>query len=313
MLSVMTNKVDTFLAGQLSDETRRAYAADLCGFFRVGSMGEISLERIQGITLEQVVAYRNFLLANYKKATVARKMSALRSLFDYFCSVGLLRNNPATSKLARSPKVSNDSNTAGLTRQEAELLLRQPDRNTLTGKRDYAILLLLLTAGLRRSEVVSIKKSKFFQAGSHVGLLVEGKGGKEEPVKMQPRTYAAIFEYCGQHDSDTAFLNQYGRPMSNQVVWRIVDKYVDKAGIKKRITPHSLRHTFVTLAIDGGAHLHQVQTATRHADPKTTMRYYRNRDNMGDNMGDNMDDNAVDYIHFYGVNFIYSTFADRKS
>lgn len=289
MLPVMTNKVDTFLAGQLSDETRRAYAADLCGFYRVGSLGEISLERIQGVTLEQVVAYRNFLLANYKKATVARKMSALRSLFDYFCSVGLLRNNPATSKLARSPKVSNESNTAGLTRQEAELLLHQPDTTTLIGKRDYAILLLLLTAGLRRSEVVSIKKSKFFQSGSHVGLLVEGKGGKEEPIKMQPRTYAAIFEYCQHHTSDIVFLNRYGRPISDQAVWRIVEKYIAQAGIKKKITPHSLRHTFVTLAIDGGAKLVQVQTAARHADPKTTMRYYRNKNNM--------DDNAVDYIH----------------
>lgn len=290
MLPVMTNKVDTFLAGQLSDETRRAYAADLCGFFEVGSMREISLERIQGITLEQVVAYRNFLLANYKKATVARKMSALRSLFDYFCSVGLLRNNPATSKLARSPKVSNESNTAGLTRQEAELLLRQPDRNTLTGKRDYAILLLLLTAGLRRSEVVSIKKSDFFQVGSHVGLVVDGKGGKEEPVKMQPRTNAAIFEYCHHHNSEMVFLNRYSKPISGQAVWRIVEKYIALAGIKKKITPHSLRHTFVTLAIDGGAKLVQVQTAARHADPKTTMRYYRNKNNM--------DDNAVDYIEF---------------
>lgn len=288
MLPAKSNKIDTFLTGQLSDQTRRAYAADLCGFFRVGSLGEISLERIQGITLEQVVEYRNFLLAKYKKATVARKMSALRSLFDYFCSIGLLRNNPATSKLARSPKVGNESNTAGLTRQEAELLLRQPDKNTLTGKRDYAILLLLLTAGLRRSEVVPIKKSDFFQVGSHVGLVVEGKGGKVEPVKMQPRTHKAIFDYCQHHTIDAVFLNRYGRPMSDQAVWRIVEKYIAQAGIKKRITPHSLRHTFVTLAIDGGATLHKVQVAARHADPKTTMRYYRNRDNM--------DDNAVDYV-----------------
>jgi len=139
----------------------------------------------------------------------------------------------------------------------------------------------LLTGGLRRSEV--------FQVGNHVGLEVEGKGGKATQIKIQPRTYTAIIEYCIQHVSDTVFLNQYGRPISTQAVWRIVDKYVDKAGIKKKITPHSLRHTFVTLAIDGGAKLVQVQTAARHSDPKTTMRYYRNKDNM--------DDNAVDYIH----------------
>ncbi|MCL6572879.1 MAG: tyrosine-type recombinase/integrase, partial [Bacillus sp. (in: Bacteria)] len=126
------------------------------------------------------------------------------------------------------------------------------------------------------------------QEGSHVGLAVEGKGGKTEKIKIQPKTHAAIFEYCNQHDSDTVFLNQYGKQMSTQAVWRIVEKYVARAGIKKKITPHSLRHTFVTLAIDGGAKLHKVQTAARHADPKTTMRYYRNRDNM--------EDNAVDYI-----------------
>lgn len=288
MLPATANKLDTFLAGQLSDHTRRAYAADLCGFFDVGSMDGISLDQIRSVTLEQVVNYRNYLLAKYSKATVARKMSALRSMFDYFCSIGIMRYNPAASKLARSPKVGNDSNTAGLTRQEAELLLRQPDRNTLTGKRDYALLLLLITGGLRRSEVVSIKKSDFFQESSHVGLVVEGKGGKMEKIKIQPNTYAAILDYCKRHSSDTVFLNQYGRPMSTQAVWRIVEKYIAKAGIRKKITPHSLRHTFVTLAIDGGAKLHKVQTAARHADPKTTMRYYRNRDNM--------DDNAVDYI-----------------
>lgn len=288
MLPATANKLDTFLAGQLSDHTRRAYAADLCGFFGVGSINQISLDQIRSVTLEQVVSYRNFLLANYSKATVARKMSALRSMFDYFCSIGIMRYNPASSKLTRSPKVGNDSNTDGLTRQEAEMLLRQPDRNTLIGKRDYALLLLLITDGLRRSEVVSIKKSNFFQSGSHVGLEVEGKGGKTEKIKIQPKTHAAIFDYCNRHDRDTVFLNQYGQSMSTQAVWRIVEKYAFMAGIKKKITPHSLRHTFVTLAIDGGAKLVQVQTAARHSDPKTTMRYYRNRDNM--------DDNAVDYI-----------------
>jgi len=72
--------------------------------------------------------------------------------------------------------------------------------------------------------------------GNHVGLEVEGKGGKATQIKIQPRTYTAIIEYCIQHVSDTVFLNQYGRPISTQAVWRIVDKYVDKAGIKKKIT-----------------------------------------------------------------------------
>ena len=160
MLPAQNNKVGVFFAGQISENTRRAYTSDLCSFFGVDSMDCVTQEDLGKVGLEQVIAYRNNLLDKYKPATVARKMSSLRSLFDFLCSTGLLRNNPATSKLARSPKVSQDSNTAGLTQEEAELILRQPDRSTLLGKRDYAMLLLMITAGLRRSECDCQEKSE---------------------------------------------------------------------------------------------------------------------------------------------------------
>jgi integrase/recombinase XerD len=292
MLPSQNNEVGVSFAGQISDNTRRAYTSDLCSFFGVDSMDRLNAEDLGRITVEQVIAYRNSLLARYKPATVARKMSSLRSLFDFLCSTGLLRKNPATSKLARSPKVSQDSNTAGLTQEEAELLLRQPDRSTQLGKRDYAILLLMITAGLRRSEVVSVKKSNIFQVGSHYVMLVTGKGGKVEQIKLKPGTYTAIFEYGNTHNRDEMFLNRYGKPMSAQSVWDLVEKYCHKAGIEKNTTPHSLRHTFVTLAIDNGASLVKVQAAARHADPKTTIRYFRNKHNL--------DDNAIDYIPING-------------
>jgi len=288
MLPANKNDASVFLAGQLSGNTRRAYERDLCEFFQIGALERITVEMVKGVTLEQVVCYRNMLLDKYKPATVARRMSALRSFFDYCCSIGLLRTNPATSKLARSPRVDNESTKAGLTRQEAELLLKQPDKNTLAGKRDFALLLLLITAGLRRSEVVAVKKSDFMQIDRHYVLNVTGKGMVPAQIKIQPRTYTAVFDYCSLHDSDYVFLNRFGRRMSDVAVWRIVEKYINQAGIEKQISPHSLRHTFVTLAIDGGAELHKVQVAARHASPKTTMRYYRNKQNL--------DNNAIDYI-----------------
>ena len=119
-------------------------------------------------------------------------------------------------------------------------------------------------------------------------MLVTGKGGKVEQIKLKPGTYTAIFEYGNMHSRDEMFLNRYGKPMSDQAVWDLVEKYCQRAGITKKITPHSLRHTFVTLAFDGGAGIHKVQAAARHADPKTTIRYFRNKNNL--------DDNAVDYI-----------------
>ena len=296
-----------FLAGQLSSNTIRAYQYDIAQFFGLQDIRQLTLEHVRGVALKDVVEYRNRLMATYQPATVNRKLSAVRSVFDYFVDAGVMERNPIKSKFVRGPKVAQESLTQGLTKEEAEKLLQQPNRNTLIGKRNYAMLLLMLHDGLRRAEVCSLRCGDLKREGYYTILHVLGKGGKLRTAKIKPVVMTAIADYLKARNVDleaaeTAKLPLFVGHAHGYVPWQgktesgltgealrqMLVKYVRQAGITKRIHPHSLRHTFTTLAIEGGAKIHQVQQALGHADPKTTMRYFRAYENL--------EDNATDYV-----------------
>lgn len=145
--------------------------------------------------LKDVVECRNRLMAIYRPATVNRKLSAVRSAFDYFVDAGIVERNPIKSKFVRGPKVPQESLTNGLTKDEAEQLLKQPNRSTLQGKRDYAILLLMLHDGLRRAEVCGLQCRNLQREGYYTILRVLGKGGKLRTAKIKPVVMEAIVNY----------------------------------------------------------------------------------------------------------------------
>lgn len=135
------------------------------------------------------------------------------------------------------------------------------------------------------------------QERGHWVLWVKGKGGRLRKVKLQVPVLRALEEYMAKSGREKApeaplFVatqpNRGEVPLSTNTIAQIVKKRAKQAGITKRITPHSLRHTAITLALDGGASVRQVQQLAGHADPKTTMRYDRNRENL--------DDHGSDYI-----------------
>ena len=138
-----------FLSNQLSMHTRRAYRCDIKSFFNAFSMDEL-----ENLTSEDIAGYRDKLLERLSPSTVARKLTVIRKFFSFCASSELMRYNP--DQTVRSPKVSQYSTTNGLTKEQAESLLRQPDKATVMGKRDYAIPSLMLHNGLRNSEVTSI-------------------------------------------------------------------------------------------------------------------------------------------------------------
>lgn len=285
--------LEDFLSNQLSYQTKRAYEGDVRQFF-----AKQGLTHPKDVTLSHVTCYRNSLAAGCKPATIARKLTVLRQFFEFCVGIGLLSKNPA--KAVKSPKVPQYSNTNGLTKEEAELLLRQPDRNTVIGKRDYSILCLMLHNGLRRSEVANIKWEDFGEARDRITLTIHGKGGKVNMTKVKASVMQGIQEYIqasGRVLSPESPLftatkrsdpSQAEKPISAETIYRIVKKYVKMAGIKKRISPHSLRHTSITLCLDGGGSLRQAQHLARHDDPRTTMRYDRNRFDL--------DNHGTDYI-----------------
>lgn len=296
MKSIIEELIFRFLSSYISEHTRRAYGYDIRDFLSI--FGDRNVERI---TTEDIATYRDRLLERLQSATVARKLAVLRQFFGFCVSLNALKLNPA--QMVRSPKVSQYSTTNGLTKEQAESLLRQPDRTTVIGRRDYALLSLMLHNGLRNSEVRSIRWGDFGEERGYVILNICGKGGKEGVTKIKPVVMSAIEDYVqasgrkldkdsplfiGEETNSVIYWNRTGKPLSPGGIQYIVKKYSRMAGIDKRISPQSLRHTCVTLCLDGGGTIRHAQNLARHEEPRITIRYDRNRGNL--------DDHGTDYI-----------------
>ena len=166
-----------------------------------------------------------------------------------------------------------------LSHQEVESLLAAPDLTTDLGLRDRAILEVLYGGGLRISEAIGLTASQVhFQVGY---LNVWGKGGKERLVPLHQTALESIQTYMNtarnrllkNSPDEAVFLNRFGKALSRMGMWKIVRKYVLLAGIKSKVTPHTLRHTFATHLLEGGADLRSVQIMLGHADISTTEVY----------------------------------------
>lgn len=296
MKSTVKDLLAEFLGNQLSMHTRNAYRCDIKSFF-----DEFNMEEMKDLTSEDIAGYRDKLLERLKPSTVARKLTVIRQFLNFCVSSELMIHNPALT--VRSPKVSQYSTTNGLTKEQAESLLHQPDKATVMGKRDYAILSLMLHNGLRNSEITSICWGDFGQERNYMVLNIHGKGGKENVTKIKPKVMAAIEDYAqasgremdgntplfiGESTNSVIYWDRIGKPLSAKGIRHIIQKYGRMAVISKRISPHSLRHTCITLCLDGGGTIRHAQYLARHDDPKTTIRYDRNRNNL--------DDHGTDYI-----------------
>jgi integrase/recombinase XerD len=308
---------DALVAGQLSERTRRAYASDLRELLDVLDAWGL---RLQDVTKDHLHAYRAWLAGEIvpglmKKekacapATVSRKISVCRQFFAEALDRGLMETNPA-SRL-RGFTLSGESKTMGLSKEQAKELLNSIGTQTLLEVRDKAMLSLMIRTGLRRMDVIGATIGALSEREGHRVLTIVSKGRKERTVKIPVdvvrlldswREGARLFReevlttplFCGlvkQGRGEASIYNVYKNgqiALSEKAVWKMVERRVKKAGIAARITPHSTRHTFITLALDGGAPLHKVQVAAGHADPRTTERYWRTKENL--------DDNAVDYV-----------------
>ncbi|HEY3414750.1 MAG TPA: tyrosine-type recombinase/integrase [Armatimonadota bacterium] len=292
--------VDTLVAGQLSENTRRAYQRDILDFLAFTRVTQP--DALKSVTVGQVEHYRNALMKKgAAKATVNRKLSVVRHLFERAIGEGWADRNPATR--VRGLKADMESPTSGLSLRQARELLASIDTDDVRGRRDHCLLLLMLRTGIRRSEVSGILLGDFAQREGHETLTVRGKGNKVRVVKVAPDVLRTCREWVAAsrrtwtpkeplfvalRKTAAGYKPAATTPLTVDSIWKIVLRRVDDAGLTAHITPHSLRHTFVTLALEGGAPLHKVQYAAGHADPRTTERYHRQKENL--------DDNAVDYV-----------------
>ena len=221
----------------------------------------------------------------------------LRTFFAYLVAGGAINLNPAASKLVPPPPVPEDLVGRALTVKEARLLLAGPDKRTVTGARDYALLLTMLRLSLRVAEVSTLKSSSLRWSHGRWTLKFMGKGSRERTLPVPDEVRLAIKEYLAldqkrrkfQHcDGEEAYLFQplvnyrtleFNKPLNVRMVYKIVQKWGEYSGIGK-LSPHDLRRTAITRALDQGLSYRQVQMMSGHKDPKTVMRYDHSRENL---------------------------------
>ncbi len=264
-----------FLLG-FEGNTRSAYHRDLRRWF--AWCAEHDLDPLEAVRA-QLDAYARQLaeVEHRSPATVARSLSALSSFYRYACAEGILDRNPAA--LARRPKVGSDAASTGLDREELGALLAAASD---AGPRAYALVLLLALNGLRVSEALGADVEDLGNERGHRVLRIWRKGGKRATVPLAPRTAEALERYLDGRTTGPLFATSSGARLDRFAVWGLLRRLAREAVPDKAdsLHPHDLRHTFVTLSLDSGASLRDVQDAAGHADPRTTRRYDRARHNL---------------------------------
>jgi integrase/recombinase XerD len=208
--------------------------------------------------------------------TVVRNLVAIRTFFKFLIQEGFLEVNPVEE--LESPKVAKTLPKI-LSLKEVEQLLEQPNPQTPLGTRDRAMLELLYATGMRVSELTQLPTHQINLEGGYV--LVYGKGSKERIVPLGKEAMKWVDLYLKTvreklakgRESPTLFINRSGKGMSRQQVWKNLKAYGQRAGIRKRITPHLLRHSFASHLLERGADLRSVQMMLGHVDISTTQIY----------------------------------------
>ncbi len=210
------------------------------------------------------------------RSTISRRLSTICGFYRYCSQEAIIDRNPAA--YVRRPKIDYESHTLGLDRNELGAFLVQAG---LCGGRDHALMCLLALNGLRISEALGADIDNLEYQRGHRTLFINRKGHKTATIPLAPRTATSIDLYIGERCSGPIFLNTDGtRRLDRHAAARIVRRLAKAAGIDKHISPHSLRHSFITAALDAGVPLRDVQEAASHADPRTTMRYDRGRGSL---------------------------------
>ncbi|MBI4529331.1 MAG: site-specific tyrosine recombinase XerD [Deltaproteobacteria bacterium] len=208
--------------------------------------------------------------------SIARNLVALRQLYRFLEREGKIKENPVPRVFSRLGAVKLPRT---IHKEEVEQLLRQPSLSTPLGVRDQAMLELLYATGLRVSEIVSLQTHQINFDGDF--LTVKGKGAKVRMIPFGKWAREKLLYYLSRgrpkfargRASSFLFLTRSGKPMSRQGFWKLIRRYARAAGIERRVTPHTLRHSFATHLLEGGADLRSVQSMLGHADISTTQIY----------------------------------------
>ena len=258
--------------------TLQAYRNDIMQFLELESSESGGFSEVSHLTLRRFLAWLKD--GGYSRRSVARKLSATRSFLFYLQKEGLIKGG----KWASVARPKQEKSLPGfLYYHEVIALLEAPDCSKPLGFRDRAILELVYSSGLRVSEVVYLKLESF-QAQERT-IRVFGKGSKERIVPVGRVAAAILIDYINNtrpvlagynkdgKDYRNLFLNRWGQPLGDRGIRYLFKKYIRQVSHKTGITPHSLRHSFATHLLEGGADLRVVQELLGHVNISTTQIY----------------------------------------
>lgn len=286
-----------------SERSKEEYIRDAQTF--AGYLLEHGATDVNAITYALMIDYQDYLKVNPQTGIarsprrINRMFTVARQILNVHMRMGFIPRNPADGieDLAISDRSSPH---IALDDTQAQQLLAVIDTTTKRGKQEYAIMSILLRTGLRRAECASLKIGSMDMDSGHYIIRVKGKGGYDDVVKLPTDVKRYIQEWLDASGRQNLTIDsplfvgfdRGDRPTEDQIhpkwIERMVLKYANSIGL--RFTPHSLRTTFITLALEHDATLVQVQDAARHKDPRQTDKYRRRRSNL--------DDNAVDKLSF---------------
>ena len=260
----------------MSPHTAKSYLIDLeqlLSFMQENGTGSFkSIDRTAARALLMKMEEKGL-----SKRSVARKISCYRSFFKYLARQKQVQSNPWEA--VSTPKISKKL-PSFLYSEEVEALLEQPDIREPGGIRDRAILEMLYASGMRVSELTKLNLGDVDKEDGEI--LVTGKGSKERVVLAGSHAISSLKEYLkysrpkmqrGSASGRALFIGRFGERLTPRTIERMVQKYIKKASIDKKITPHSLRHSFATHLLERGADLRSVQELLGHSSLSTTQIY----------------------------------------
>ena len=286
---------ESYLAGQLTEGTRKIYRTDLLEFFG-GNMP--SLEMVRSISVDQIVAWRNQAWSNgtgrLAASTINRKLVALKSFMDLLLAAGVVPINPAHPKLVRRIKEKSGSAQLGITKDEFKALLEACSigENSRVNARDRALISLLYSCLLRRSEAHGFNWNHLARDGGRSILrLPHTKAGANDFTPIEPEMILVLEDYFQALGGAKFWLARYGHlwkqsapvfvaldngnrggRLSTNGINEVAKRRAKLAGIQP-ISAHTIRHTSITHLLMEGHSLADVQSLARHSDPKQTMAY----------------------------------------
>ena len=253
--------------------TREAYSLDLRQFIAWCAEQHRHLFDARRVDIE---LFARHLEDNGRaRATVARRLCTIVGFYRYAEDKGVLDRSPAAH--VRRPRIDYESHVAHLDRNEVGALLVAAG---FSSPRDHALVSLLALNGLRVSEALGAQIDALGVERGHRTATVLRQGGKIVTMPLAPRVARAVDLAIGERLDGPILVDDHGNRLDRHAAGRVVRRLARRAGIDKRVGPHTLRHAFITAALDAGVPLRDVQEAASHADPRTTMRYDRGRQSL---------------------------------